>query len=183
METKSRRERLFCLIKNVVATCKYVFRSNFITNCPIGQAPWKLWGTVFIPQRPGWLLPEVARGDFIPWVLVPGRGQGQAELGGWAPAPPAPSCCPGAVSPPWRMGCMDYKWCQEAWSRTSTQKMALGPLLLPPSSQDTLTLVFCRVKREGVIVHNSQTISKDSGPSSKRQIVRTQVPGAKCSSL
>lgn len=25
--------RLFCL-KNVVATCKYVFRSNFITNCP-----------------------------------------------------------------------------------------------------------------------------------------------------
>lgn len=36
METESHCERSFCL-KNVPATCKYVFRSNFITNCPIGQ--------------------------------------------------------------------------------------------------------------------------------------------------
>lgn len=35
-ETKRHRKRLFCL-KNVLATCKCVFRSNFITNCPIGQ--------------------------------------------------------------------------------------------------------------------------------------------------
>lgn len=35
-ETKRHRERSFCL-KNGVATCKYVLRSNFITNCPIGQ--------------------------------------------------------------------------------------------------------------------------------------------------
>lgn len=166
METKSHRERLFCL-KNVVATCKYVFRGNFITNCPIGQAPWKLWDTVFIPQRPGWLLQGVARGEFIPGGLVPVRGHGQADLGGWAPAAPAPSCCPGAASPPWGMGYTDRICCQEAWARTSTHSWPCGlsgSLLLLSSSQDTLTLVLCRVKGEGVIVHNSQNISEELWP-------------------
>lgn len=92
---KSHLERLFCL-KNVVATCKYVFRSNFITNCPIGQRlgnygmlpsflraglQWEgAWGICLVEPRRGW------RGEIWGWVGVGWKerlGEGLGEgLGG-----------------------------------------------------------------------------------------------------
>lgn len=92
-ETKSHHERLFCL-KNVVATCKYVFSSNFITNCPTGQrlgndgAPRSRLGARAAAGGRGGGSPGARRGwargqeglHWI-WAAFPARGPMQAVLG------------------------------------------------------------------------------------------------------
>ena len=158
MEMKSHGERLFCL-KNVVVTCKYVFRSNFITNCPIGQR----LGNYGMPRSflRGWLQRESVGGSLHcgagrGWARgrggaplrpgpFPGRGQARADLGSRSPPAAPPSCSPEGPRGPGDAAHTrrDHTGCREAWVRTSTASCpgdAGG--LRPPSPQRALRFWF-----------------------------------------
>lgn len=131
-ETKRHRERLFCL-KNVVATCKYVFRNNFITNCPVGQrlgnygtlcsflrdpAAVGAVGGEFVPgewcgeglHRPGVLLSEsrcrLTWGSGSPSAPPPSRLPREGS-----PTPGSSLSCQGPLARTWHLG--------SAWGRSA----------------------------------------------------------------